>query len=141
MNFKTSFLLSIFAASLFFISAGAAEAAAQTRQRLSLRPARGEAGKAVAGRVRSTLRGAVYRDYFFSIPEGRSIDISVTTDAGAEVKFDVLSPKGEKLFSDTSEILDELPSRGTYTIRVYRTTDAEDKGGTSRFQLSVFMYI
>jgi hypothetical protein len=53
----------------------------------------------------------------------------------------VISPKGKKIFENTSDILDELPIRGTYVVRVYRNKDATDKSGASKFQLGIFMYI
>ena len=138
MNFKIAFLFGIFAFSLFFIAAPD-DASAQVRQRLPLRRARGEAGPAVAASVKGVLKGFSHRDYFFYIPEGRSIDISLTTDSGEPMRFDVISPKGVKIFDGETEILDELSTKGTYTIRIYRPVETRDKG-TSRFQLSVFMY-
>jgi hypothetical protein len=139
MNSKVLFLLAGIFAILLFISP--AESFSQIKQRFVLKPGRGESGKAVAGRVRATVTGAAYRDYFFTIPKGRSADISVSTDAGEEVRFDVISPKGKKIFENTSDILDELPIRGTYVVRVYRNKDATDKSGASKFQLGIFMYI
>ena len=139
MNLKISFLLLNTLAALFFIAP--AETPAQTKQRFVLRAARGEAGKAVAGRVRGTLAGTQYRDYFFTIPTGRSADISLETDSGAEVRFDVIAPNGKKLFRNEKEILDELPTKGTYIIRVYRNREAAGKTGVSKFQLGIFMYI
>ena len=117
------------------------ESSAQIKQRFPLKPSRGEAGRAVAGRVKGTIIGTSYRDYFFTIPEGRSIDVSVSTDAGEPVKFEILSPKGKKLFESSNDILDELQSKGTYTVRVYRAKDSTNKSGKSTFQLGIFMYI
>jgi len=138
MNFKKSFLILLFPA-LFFCAS--LNSFSQTKQKIVLRRVRGESGKAVSGRVRGTIKDADYRDYFFTIPKGRGVDISVSTDSGEAVKFDVISPKGKKLFENETDILDDLPAKGTYTIRVYRTKDSSAKGGVSRFQLGIFMYI
>jgi hypothetical protein len=126
---------------LIFYCFAPAHLRAQTKRRFPLAASRGEAGPAVAGRVSGTLAGAAHRDYFFYIPRGRSADISLSTDRGESVRFDVISPKGKKLFQNEAEILDELPQKGTYVIRVYRAKDKAGKPGTSAFQLSIFMYI
>lgn len=126
---------------LLFISVFSIGIFAQTKHRFVLHPARGESGKAVAGRIKNSLKGETYIDYFFTVPKGKSADISVDTDSGEEVRFDLISPTGKKIYEDTKDILDELPTKGTYTVRVYRKKDTDDKIGVSKFQLAIFMYI
>lgn len=139
MNIKSIFSPAVSILLLCLIAPLASSA--QSKQRLPLKPGRGEAGKAVAGRVKGAIVGAAFRDYFFTIPVGRGADISVTTDSGETVQFDVISPKGKKIFENETDILDDLPHKGTYIIRVHRLADATKKGGKSTFQLGIFMYI
>lgn len=130
---KKSFFL--FVIVLFLSSA----AFSQTTQRLKFSKGRGESGPLIASKASGTVLNQTYKDFTFSIPVGRGAEIEVETLTGEPVKFEVISPKKKTLFKDESEIMDELPDAGKYTIRVYRTKDSAD--GKSSFRLSIWMYI
>lgn len=128
-------IIFLFMAVLFLSST----AFAQTSQRLRLTKGRGESGPLVATAVRGNLANKSYRDYTFSIPKPRGAEITVETISGETVLFEIISPKKKSIIKDGSEIMDDLPNAGTYTIRVYRTKGSD--AGKSAFRLSIWMYI
>lgn len=126
----------LFIVVLFLSSA----AFSQTAQRLKFSKGRGEAGALIASKASGNLSNKTYKDYTFTIPRGRSAEITVETVSGEAVQFELLSPKKKSLYRDETEVMDELGGgAGTYTIRVYRAKDSAD--GKSMFRLSIWMYV
>ncbi len=117
---------------------------AQTKQRIVLTKARGEAGAAVTGQAKGTISGDAYRDYTFRIPKGRGVDIGLNSKTeDAPLTFDLIAPNGKVLQKNIGDYLDELKTPGTYTIRVYMLKDDADikRPLKASYTVTVFMYI
>lgn len=117
---------------------------AQTKQRIVLSKARGEAGGAVAGQAKGTISGDAFRDFTFRIPKGRGVDIGLNSKTvDAPLTFDLIAPNGKILEKGIGDYLDELNEPGTYTIRVYMLKEDADikRPAKASFTVTVFMYI
>lgn len=126
---------------LFFFVAGIS---GQTKQRILLKKSRGEAGAGVAGKVKGSISGDVYRDLTFSIPKSRGVDISLyPLSADAPLTFDLIAPDGKVLQKSVGDFLDELDAPGVYTIRVYMLKEdaAVKRPAKASFTVTIFMYI
>lgn len=140
MNTKLKFFV-VFPLILFFFCV---VASAQTKQKILLKKARGEAGRAVAGKSRGTLQGDAYRDFTFSIPQSRGVDIGLyPSPEDAPLTFDLIAPDGKVLEKGIGDYLDELNKPGTYRIRVYMLKEDADikRPAKASFTVTVFMYI
>jgi len=138
------FYSKIFAVSLLILFFCCADVSAQTKQKILLKNARGEAGKAVAGKVKGTLQGDAYRDLIFSVPKGRAADITLyPSPENAPLMFDLIAPNGKVLEKGIGDFLDELDAPGTYTIRVYMLKEDADikRPAKASFTVTIFMYI
>ena len=117
---------------------------AQTKQRIVLTKARGEAGKAVAGQAKGTISGDAFREFTFRIPKSRGVDIGLNSKTvDAPLTFDLISPNGKVLEKSIGDYLDELKAPGTYTIRVYMLKEDADikRPAKASFTVTVFMYV
>lgn len=117
---------------------------AQTKQKILLKKARGEAGKAVAGKAKATISGDAYRDFTFNLPTSRGVDIGLyPSPEDAPLTFDLIAPDGTVLEKGIGDYLNELDKTGTYTIRVYLLKEDADikRPAKTSFTVTVFMYI
>ncbi len=131
-------------AAFFFAAFSVSEISAQQKQRILLKWSKGEAGRAVAGKARGVIRGDGFIDFKFHINESRGVDIGLySIPEDSPVTFDIIDPKGNILYKNIGDFLDELTEPGTYTIRVYMIKEDSDvrRPEKANVTVTVFMYV
>lgn len=88
--------------------------------------------------IRGTITGDSYIDYRLSADAGQFMDVILTGNS----YFNVLPPGSDNVAifigsRDGSEFGQDLPSKGTYTIRIYQMGAAADEGQTHDFTLDI----
>lgn len=129
---------------ILFLIFSVSEISAQKKQRILLKWDKGEAGRALAGKSKSSLKGDEYVDFTFRINEGRGVDIGLyPSPEDAPLTFDIIDPTGKVLFKNIGDFLDDLNEPGTYTIRVYMVKESADvkRPAKASFEVTVFMYV
>lgn len=134
---KFIFLVGVFALLFFF----PANASAQKAQRIKLFKSQGESGAALEGAARGTIAGAAHLDFVFKARRHQGMDLNMDTKSGDDVSFEIIAPNGKILVKDTTDFLDEAPTAGDYTVRIYIVGGKAGSRKKSSFRFSVFMYV
>lgn len=117
----------------------ASTALAQTKSEVKFAP--GNYGTMVSG----TITGGEYIDYQLGANAGQEmfVELTVTESNGnGTVYFNILPPgsDGVAIYNSSmngNSTTVELPSKGTYAIRVYHMGNDEDAGKTSGFNIDL----
>lgn len=104
---------------------------------VTVRFARGSSSGAYTG----SIRGDRYIDYLVSARVNQRMTVRRTRRSGEPPYFNVLKKGSEVAIADdareTTEWTGDLPSDGTYTIRVYMAKAGRLAGRTSNFRISI----
>jgi hypothetical protein len=125
-----------FATAVSLMVVGSVSSQAQTSARINF--ARGASDATVQG----TITGRQYRDYLVTARAGQFITVSMSQLSGSPY-FNIMPPgsTGEAIFIGSSEgnnaVNVELPSTGTYRIRVYQMRSAGRRGTAARYSLNI----